>query len=88
MRTTVRIDDDLLRDLKQRAQQNKTSLTKMINLILRRGVVNLGQGPPRKGPYREKTYSMGIPSVDLTKALALAAELEDEEVIKKMTLGK
>ncbi len=31
---------------------------------------------------------MGVPKVDLTKALALAAELEDQEIIKKLARGK
>jgi hypothetical protein len=87
MRTTVRIDDDLLRDLKQRAHIEKMSLAKVVNETLRRGLAAT-LSKPRKAPYREKTYSMGPPLVDLTKALALAAQLEDEEIIKKMALGK
>ncbi len=31
---------------------------------------------------------MGVPLVDLTKAHALAAALEDEEIIKKLAAGK
>jgi hypothetical protein len=31
---------------------------------------------------------MGVPRVDLDKALALAAELEDEEILRKMALRK
>jgi hypothetical protein len=88
MRTTVRIDDDLLRDLKQRARSEKTSLAKLVNETLRRGLAAASQSKSRKIPYREKTYSMGPPLVDLTKALALAAQLEDEEIIKKLALGK
>jgi len=31
---------------------------------------------------------MGIPRVELDKALALAAGLDDEEILRKMTLNK
>jgi hypothetical protein len=36
---TVRIDDDLLRDLKQQAEREKTSLTDLVNRLLRGGIL-------------------------------------------------
>ena len=40
-------------------------------------------------PYREVTRSLGVqPGVDLTKALRLAAGLEDEETVRKIELRK
>jgi hypothetical protein len=88
MRTTVRIDDDLLRELKDRARQEKTTLTRIVNLLLRRGISASGDANRRKRPYREKTFAMGRPQVDMTKALALAAQLDDEETIKQLKLGR
>jgi len=85
MRTTVRIDDDLMRELKERAQREAVSLTRLINGLIRRGLEP--RGKPRK-PFRQQTYSMGVPKVDLTKALAFAAALEDEEIIAKLARGK
>jgi hypothetical protein len=40
--------------------------------------------------FRQKTFRMGpaAPSVNLAKALQLAAELEDAEIIRKLKLGK
>lgn len=35
-------------------------------------------------PFVQRTYSTGVPLVDLTRANQLAAELEDEELIAKM----
>lgn len=35
-------------------------------------------------PFIQRTFHMGEPLVDLTKANQLAAELEDEELIAKM----
>jgi hypothetical protein len=88
MRTTFAIDDDLLRDLKRRAQEERTSLTKLVNNLLRKAVNGPAPSATPKKPYREKTYSLGRPLVDMTKALALASELEDEEIIRKMELRK
>jgi hypothetical protein len=88
MRTTVRIDDDLLRSLKERAHREGVSLTKLINSVLRCGLTAAGQKNRRVRPYREKTFHMGPPKVPLTKALALAASLEDEEILKKLARGR
>ena len=85
MRTTVRIDDDLMRELKERARREAVPLARLINRLIRRGL-ELRAKPAK--PYRERTYSMGVPKVDLTKALAFAAELEDEEIIAKLARGK
>lgn len=35
-------------------------------------------------PFKQRTYRVGKPLVDLSKALALAGELEDQELIAKM----
>ncbi len=88
MRSTVRIDDDLLLELKERARKENISLTRLLNRTLRAGIQASHKPSPRKPRYREKTYLMGTPRVDLHKALALAAELEDEEIIRKMMLRK
>ena len=84
----MRIDDDLLRDLKEQAHREGTSLAKLVNRTLRRGMGASARAgkPPR--PYRQKTYSMGPPKVNLDKALALAAALEDEEICRKLADGK
>ena len=39
-------------------------------------------------PYRQPTFNMGPPLVDLTKASNLAAELEDQELIARMANGR
>ena len=85
MRTTVRIDDDLLRQLRERAQSQEVSLTDTVNQVIRQG---LSSEPAKRRVFRQKTYSLGQPKVNLDKALALAAELEDEEIIRKMAAGK
>ena len=88
MRTTVQIDDDLIRDLKKQAQHEKTSLAKLINRVLRHGMRALLGEKKQVRPFREKTFSMGEPKVDLDKALTLAALLEDEEVCEELARRK
>lgn len=88
MRSTVRIDDDLMLELKQRARDESVSLTRMLNRALRAGLFRAQQ--PGKGatPFRQQSEAMGQPRVDIDKALALAARLEDEEVARKLSLRK
>lgn len=88
MRTTVRIDDDLLRSLKEQAHQDGVSLAALVNRALRRGVEALRHAGKSDRPYREKTFSMGEPKVDLRKALALAATMEDDETREELARRK
>ena len=86
MRTTVRIDDDLLVELKARAEAEGQSLTRMFNRTLRRAL----KAPPEDAaqPFKQRTFRMGAARLGVDKALALAAALEDEEVTRKMSLRK
>ncbi len=62
------------------AEREGLSLTRLVNRVLRQGMSIVRQAGKPSRPYREKTFRMGLPRVDLTKALALAASLEDFEV--------
>jgi hypothetical protein len=84
MRTTLRIDDDLMRVLKERACRENVSVTSLVNQLLRRGLdANRRKKKPKK--YREKTFAMGVPRLDLTKALEVAAELDDAEIVRRIS---
>jgi hypothetical protein len=88
MRTTVRIDDELLQKLKEQARRENTSLTRLLDRTLRAGMqASRKPGRPRQR-HREPTHAMGVPRITLDKALALAAALEDEEIARKMMLRK
>ena len=89
MRTTVRIDDDLLEELKEFAHRRGVSVAQLVNQSVRAGlkVVKKGGAAPKKA-YREKSFAMGAPKVDLTKALQLAYAMEDEAVVEKLRFGK
>jgi Ribbon-helix-helix protein, copG family len=88
MRTTVRVDDDLLERLKAQARKENVSLTRLLNRTLKAGL-QAGGARPRKQPiFGERAHSMGAPRVALDKALALAATLEDEEIVRELALRK
>ena len=61
------------------------SLTR-VHRTLRAGLDRPRSDGSRTRPFVQKTVAMGRPKVDLDKALALAARLEDEEVVRKQTL--
>lgn len=81
MRSTVRIDDDLMLELKERASRESVSLTRMLNRVLRDGLRASRGRHSEKIAYKEKTMAMGTPRLDLDKALALAADVEDETIL-------
>jgi hypothetical protein len=87
VRSTVRIEDDLMLELKEKARREKTSLTRVLNQTLRAGLLAARRSAPRKR-YRQRTYSMGAPRIDLRKALSVAASLEDEEILRKTMMRK
>ena len=86
MRTTLTIDDDLAIKLKQRAREQDVPFKQVVNEALRTG---LATRSPAAKPYRMKARDLRVrPDVDLTKALTLAAELEDEEIVRKLEQGR
>ena len=88
MRTTLTIDDYLMRELKELAHRSGQPLKKVVNDTLRAGLEQRRRHRPSK-PYRCKSYSMGFPPrMNLDKALEIAAVLEDEEIARNLTLKK
>lgn len=86
MRTTVRVDDELLERLKAQARRENVSLARLLNRTLRAGLQ--AARSPKQPPHRERAHSMGAPRVKLDKALAVAASLEDAEVVRELALRK
>ncbi len=85
MRTTVTLDPDVAALVDKAMRERGLSFKKAINEAIRDGL----RGRTRTVPTSWTTPSaMGTPVVNLDKALAVAAELEDEEIVRKMRLGK
>lgn len=86
MRTTVTLDPDLAAKLRALARERGVSFKEALNGALRLG---LSKGGGAKRPYRLPSRRMGLRrGIDLDQALRLAAELEDEETIRKLELRK
>ena len=87
MRSTVRIDNDLMEALRTRSLDEGLSMTRMLNRLLRSGLEAESTAAQRPR-FRQATARMGRPRGDLDKALALAAALEDEEIVRKLSVRK
>jgi len=86
MRTTITLEDDLAMKLRDRARERDLSFKAVLNEAIRAGLTDSGSPPE---PYRMKTSPMRAkPDVDLTKALQLAGQLEDEEIVRKLEQGR
>lgn len=85
MRTTLTLDEDVAQQLAKRAAETKRSFKETVNDAIRRGL----RADPSDTTFATPTFSSAIrPGLDLTKALALASSLEDDEVLRKVELGK
>lgn len=65
-------------------RERRLTFKQALNAAIRAGI-NAGQG---KAVSYTRTKNMGAPKVPLDKALQLAGRLEDEEIIRKLALGK
>ncbi len=83
MRKTLTLDDAIARELEQRAAEAGKPFETIVNETLERGL-SRRLSPKR---YRLKPVSLGGPceGVDLTKALALAGDLDDRERARQLS---
>jgi hypothetical protein len=84
VRTTVTLDPDtellLRRTMRDRGITFKTAL----NEAIRRGLGQQGAA----GTFRTPAAQLGLPTVNLDRALYIAGELEDDDLVRKHRLGK
>jgi hypothetical protein len=86
MRTTVTLDPDIAAKLKQTARESGISFKEALNTTVRRG---FERQETKQQPYRVRPQNLGVrPGVNLDKALQLAGELEDAEMLHKLQLRK
>ena len=88
MRTTLTLEDDLARALREEARRSGRPLKGIVNETLRVGLA--ARRSPAARRYRLTPVSLGgvVPGVDLDKALRLAEALEDEATARKLELRK
>ena len=90
MRTTLTLDDDLARALKETAYRTGQSFKAAVNEALRAGLATLQKTQRAGKPYRLEPASLGSvePGINLDKTLSLADALEDEGIARKLELRK
>ncbi|HUG49144.1 MAG TPA: antitoxin [Candidatus Limnocylindria bacterium] len=84
MRTTVSLDPDTSAIVRRLMRERGMTFKQALNEAIRAGTTR------RSGstPFRTRTVDMGRPAIPVDKALRLAAQLEDDEMIRKLALRK
>lgn len=82
MRTTVTLDPDTEQIVRRRMRERGQTFKQALNDVIRNGAAS---APSET--FRTATASMGVSQVNLDRALQLAADLEDDELIRKMRAG-
>jgi hypothetical protein len=85
MRTTITLEVDVATRLREFAHRSGISFKQAVNDAVREGLSS--PATLRAEPFVQPTYSLGRVRVDLTKALSLAADLEDQELVAKLGPG-
>ncbi|MCU0635669.1 MAG: hypothetical protein MUE41_12410 [Gemmatimonadaceae bacterium] len=85
MRTTIDLDETLLERLRDAAQRERTPFRSFLNRLLFEALEARARRPAGS-VTSPKAERMGPPraGLDLDKANALAAALEDEELLRKL----
>ena len=83
MRTTVTLDPDSDAIVRRLMRERGLSFKEAVNAAIRAGV---NPGPRRA--FRTPTFAMGASAIPVDKALRLAADLEDEALIRKLAERK
>ncbi len=82
MRTTVTIDDDVQILIRRAMRSQDAPFKRVLNDAIRAGLSK----PQKQAPvprFVQRTFDMGEPMVDLTKANALLDELEARDYLAK-----
>jgi hypothetical protein len=80
MRTTVTLDPDAEQIVRRRMRERGMTFKEAINDAIRGGASTVAA----REPFTTETAAMGESRVNLDRALQLAGDLEDDELIRKM----
>lgn len=86
MRTTLTLDPDVEVLLQRAMREHRVPFKRVVNDALRRGLHGAAMAQPE--PFVQRVFDSGVPLVDLTKAGALAADLEDQDLTAKLAQGR
>ncbi len=82
VRTTVTLDADTEQVIRRRMRDQKVSFKQALNDAIRDG----GAATPSVD-FRTHVFSMGRPTLNLDRAMQIAAELEDDDLVARMRSG-
>jgi hypothetical protein len=85
MRTTVTLEPEADAIVRRLMRERGLTFKDALNEAIRAGA--RPSRSSRKG-FRTPTFQMGRPAVPIDKALRLAADLEDEEILRKLAARK
>jgi hypothetical protein len=84
MRTTITLDPDVEALVKASMREQGIGFKEAVNEAIRAGLV-----PRARDSFRQRTFAMGFrPEVPYDKALQIASGLEDQELLRKLSIGK
>jgi hypothetical protein len=84
MRTTVTLDPDVEAKLRATMHERDVSFKVALNEALRTGLTD--RVAPRR-PFRVKPAPLGA-RFNIDKSLTISGEMEDEEIVRKLDMGK
>jgi hypothetical protein len=83
MRTTITLEPEAEALVKKAMKERDVSFKQIVNEAIVRGL-----SPSYREPVELPVFSLGPARFNIDKALTLAGELEDAEIMRKMTMGK
>ncbi len=87
VRTTVTLDPDVEQLLRVTMKERGVSFKEALNQAIRAGASNKRQGKMRR--FTQQTFAMGAEQhFRWDKALAAADAIEDEELVRRLSLRK
>ncbi|GAC1605642.1 MAG: antitoxin [Acidimicrobiales bacterium] len=84
MRTTVTLDPDTEQIVRRRMRERNVSFKEALNDAIRSGAT---PRPAGADGFRTQTARLGQSRVNLDRALQVAGDLEDDELIRRMRGG-
>ncbi len=84
MRTTVTLDPDTDAAVRRLMRERGLTFKQAVNEAVRQGLAPR----PAAQAFRTRTYAMGRSAAPIDKAMRLAAEFKDEEIVRKLALRK
>ena len=83
MRTTITLEPEAKALVEKAMKERRLTFKQVVNEAIIRGL-----GTERTPRVDLPVHDMGKPLVNLDKALQIYGELEDEEILRKMAMGK